>query len=74
MIVRLTETLTLSSSSSIISNSKRYGSVPADEASATARVIEEEAFSAASAATIAADDDVDGRIKTLGVYAKEISK
>ncbi|XP_062154478.1 MFP1 attachment factor 1-like [Alnus glutinosa] len=70
VIVRLTKTLSSSSSSSVISNSKHYGSVPADEASAAARVIEEEAFSAASAA----DDDVDRRIETLGVYAKEISK
>ncbi|XP_059663680.1 MFP1 attachment factor 1-like [Cornus florida] len=57
---------TLSSSSSVLS--KRYGSIPQDEASATARSIEDEAF-AASAGCGLADD-----IKILQIYSKDISK
>lgn len=69
-ILRLAQTL--SSSSSIIANSKRYASLTADEASDAACVIEEQALLAA--ADTAAADDVGGRIEKLGVYAKEISK
>ncbi|KAK7852993.1 mfp1 attachment factor 1 [Quercus suber] len=46
---------------------------PADEASSAARVIEAQAFSAADVSSVA-DGDVDGKIETLSVYAKEISK
>nr|POE99964.1 mfp1 attachment factor 1 [Quercus suber] len=71
VIVRLSETL--SSSDSILSNSNLYQPVPADEASSAARVIEAQAFSAADVSSVA-DGDVDGKIETLSVYAKEISK
>ncbi|OVA02036.1 WPP domain [Macleaya cordata] len=72
VINRLIETL---STPSVLS--KRYGSMNADEASSTARVIEEEAFSAATSAsgdngssTTAEDDG----IEILQIYSKEISK
>ena len=71
MIVRLSETL--SSSDSILSKSNLYQPVPADEASSAARVIEDQAFSAADVSSVA-DGDLDGKIETLSVYAKEISK
>lgn len=76
VIKRLVETL---SSASILS--KRYGTVPLVEASALARQIEGEAFSAAASAapvsayaegSIAATEE--GGIETLQVYSKEISK
>lgn len=65
VIKRLIETL---STPSVLS--KRYGSMPADEANATARTIEEEAFAAAGGSASAEDDG----IETLQVYSKEISK
>ena len=74
VIARLAETL--SSSDTILSNSQRYRPIPADESAGSARIIEEQAFSAAASADVstAADGDVDGKIETLGVYAKKISK
>ncbi|XP_057973545.1 MFP1 attachment factor 1-like [Malania oleifera] len=67
VINRLVETL---STPSVLS--KRYGSVPQDEAASVARVIEQDSFSAASdAATSTAGDD---GIEILQVYSKEISK
>ncbi|MDG2764870.1 hypothetical protein P7M25_26415, partial [Vibrio parahaemolyticus] len=60
VVKRLIETL---SAPSVLS--KRYGTLSSDEASAAARQIEDEAFSAASSS--------DG-IETLQVYSKEISK
>ncbi|XP_022768700.1 MFP1 attachment factor 1-like [Durio zibethinus] len=65
VINRLVETL---SSQSVLS--KRYGTIPKDEASAVAKSIEEEAFSVAGA-SFSADDD---GIEILQVYSKEISK
>ncbi|XP_040996842.1 MFP1 attachment factor 1-like [Juglans microcarpa x Juglans regia] len=49
--------------------SKRYGTLPHDEAAAVARIIEDEAFSAASASASADDDG----IEILQVYSREIS-
>ncbi|GMH13834.1 hypothetical protein Nepgr_015675 [Nepenthes gracilis] len=55
--------------------SKRYGSMPPNEAAATARALEEEAFTAASAAAGLADAaSFDDGIEILHVYSKEISK
>ncbi|KAH7567477.1 hypothetical protein JRO89_XS07G0079600 [Xanthoceras sorbifolium] len=65
VISRLIETLT---TTSVLS--KRYGALPADEASSAARTIEEEAFSVADAASSAEDDG----IEILQVYSKDISK
>ncbi|KAK4860273.1 hypothetical protein QYF36_020398 [Acer negundo] len=65
VIYRLIETLT---TPSVLS--KRYGSLPSDEASSASRTIEEEAFSVAEAASSAEDDG----IEILQVYSKEISK
>ncbi|XP_027356183.1 MFP1 attachment factor 1-like [Abrus precatorius] len=65
VINRLIETL---STPSVLS--KRYGTMPPDEASAAARQIEDEAFSAAGGS---AASDNDG-IEILQVYSKEISK
>ncbi|KAK6939666.1 WPP domain [Dillenia turbinata] len=65
VIDRLIETL---STPSVLS--KRYGSLPSDEASATARRIEDEAFSNASSAAGADDDG----IEILQAYSREISK
>jgi hypothetical protein len=62
---RLVETL---SAPSVLS--KRYGTIPHDDALATARRIEEEAF---AAATASASTDDDG-IEILQLYSKEISK
>ncbi|XP_031267248.1 MFP1 attachment factor 1-like [Pistacia vera] len=67
VIARLIETLT---TPSVLS--KRYGSMPTDEADSAARFIENEAFSAADAEA-AASAEVDG-IEVLQVYSKEISK
>ncbi|XP_044474477.1 MFP1 attachment factor 1-like [Mangifera indica] len=67
VIARLVETLT---TPSVLS--KRYGSMPADEADSTARSIENEAFSVADLEAGAAAE-VDG-IEVLQVYSKEISK
>lgn len=61
---RLVETL--SAPSSVLS--KRYGTLPADEAADAARRIEAEAFAAAGASP---DDD---GIEVLQVYSKEISR
>ncbi|KNA23629.1 hypothetical protein SOVF_023290 [Spinacia oleracea] len=77
VINRLIETL---STPSVLS--KRYGSMPSDEASSTARAIEEEAYNAAadSSSTTAADassgpaSSIDEGIEILQVYSKEISK
>ncbi|MDG2835061.1 hypothetical protein P7M40_24560, partial [Vibrio parahaemolyticus] len=66
VITRLIETL---SSPSVLS--KRYGTMSPDEASASARQIEDEAFCAATAASASAAAD---GIETLQVYSKEISK
>ncbi|KAK3231296.1 hypothetical protein Dsin_003177 [Dipteronia sinensis] len=65
VISRLIETLT---TPSVLS--KRYGSLPSDEASSASRTIEQEAFSVAEAASSAEDDG----IEILQVYSKEISK
>ncbi|KAL2346449.1 hypothetical protein Fmac_000449 [Flemingia macrophylla] len=62
---RLIETL---STPSVLS--KRYGTLPPDEASAAARQIEEEAFAVAGGCSAS---DSDG-IEILQVYSKEISK
>ena len=50
--------------------SKRYGTIPHDEASDIAKLIEEEAFTAAGSTAIGDDDG----IEILQVYSKEISK
>ncbi|XP_059663669.1 MFP1 attachment factor 1-like [Cornus florida] len=63
VINHLIETL---STSSVLS--KRYGSIPPDEAAATARRIEVEAFAASSGCGLTDD------IKILQVYSKDISK
>ncbi|KAJ4967152.1 hypothetical protein NE237_019001 [Protea cynaroides] len=68
VIKRLVETL---STDSVLS--KRYGSMPADDASSTARQIEEEAFFAASLAASSNTAEDDG-IEILQLYSKEISK
>lgn len=65
VIDRLIETL---SSESVLS--KRYGTIPHEEAGEAARRIEDEAFAAASA-SVKGDDD---GIEILQVYSKEISK
>ncbi|KAL6957827.1 RNA polymerase III-inhibiting protein maf1 [Sarracenia purpurea var. burkii] len=65
VINRLIETLT---APSVLS--KRYGSLPADEAAATAARLEDEAFATAGASASADDDG----IEILQVYSKEISK
>ncbi|CAH1454267.1 unnamed protein product [Lactuca virosa] len=66
VIKRLIETL---SDKSVLSD--RYGTVPADEAADVASRIEEDAFNAASASPVAANDD---GIEILQCYSKEISK
>lgn len=65
VVNRLIETL---STPSVLSN--RYGTLPQDEASAAARLIEDEAFATAAASSAAEDDG----IQVLQVYSKEISK
>ncbi|GMJ02589.1 hypothetical protein HRI_003928100 [Hibiscus trionum] len=65
VINRMVETL---SSQSVLS--KRYGTIPEDEASSVANSIEEEAFLVAGAA-FSPDDD---GIAILQMYSKEISK
>ncbi|PHT30436.1 MFP1 attachment factor 1 [Capsicum baccatum] len=65
VINRLIESL---STPSILS--KRYGTLPQDEASDAARRIEEEAFGAAGSTANGNDDG----IEILEVYSKEISK
>ncbi|KAG6672011.1 hypothetical protein I3843_16G037900 [Carya illinoinensis] len=65
VVNRLVETL-----STVSVLSKRYGTLPHDEASAAARLIEEEAFSAASGSGSAEDDG----IEVLQVYSREISR
>ncbi|XP_042489331.1 MFP1 attachment factor 1-like [Macadamia integrifolia] len=65
---RLVETL---STNSILA--KRYGSMPADEASSAAHKIEEEAFSVASDAAASSTAENDG-IDILQLYSREISK
>ncbi|KAI4339827.1 hypothetical protein MLD38_024727 [Melastoma candidum] len=67
VIARLIETLC---TPSVLS--KRYGTLPQDEASEVARAIEEEAFNAAGGASKAAPDD-EG-LQILQIYSKEISK
>ncbi|KAF6155396.1 hypothetical protein GIB67_019922 [Kingdonia uniflora] len=68
---RLIETL---STPSILS--KRYGSIPTDEASFAARLIENEAFAFASSSSNTQNDGVSEEegIEILQVYSKEISK
>lgn len=65
VVKRLIETL---SSPSVLS--KRYGTLPHEEAAEAARVIEEEAYSFA-ADKVSADDD---GIEILQLYSREISK
>ncbi|KAK8705585.1 hypothetical protein V6N13_049183 [Hibiscus sabdariffa] len=65
VVNRLVETL---SSQSVLS--KRYGTIPEEEASSVAKSIEEEAFTLAGAA-FSPDDD---GIEILQMYSKEISK
>ncbi|XP_038899942.1 MFP1 attachment factor 1-like [Benincasa hispida] len=65
VIKRLIETL---SNPSVLS--KRYGTVPQDEASEAARLIEEEAYSFAAGKATADDDG----IEILQLYSREISK
>ncbi|KAK8552005.1 hypothetical protein V6N13_120438 [Hibiscus sabdariffa] len=65
VLKRLLETL---SSESVLS--KRYGMIPEEEASALAKLIEEDAFSAAGASFFTGDDG----IEILQVYSREISK
>ncbi|XP_042507472.1 MFP1 attachment factor 1-like [Macadamia integrifolia] len=68
VIKRLVETL---STPSVLS--KRYGSMPPEEASSAARQIEEEAYSAPSLAASSNTAEDDG-IEILQLYSKEISK
>ncbi|KAG6749051.1 MFP1 attachment factor 1 family protein [Populus alba x Populus x berolinensis] len=65
IITRLIETL---STTSVLS--KRYGTIPQEEASEASRRIEEEAF---SVATTVASSEKDG-LEVLQLYSKEISK
>ncbi|QCD99008.1 MFP1 attachment factor 1-like [Vigna unguiculata] len=65
IVNRLIETLT---TPSVLS--KRYGTLSSDEASAAARQIEGDAFSAAGASVATSADG----IETLQLYSKEISK
>ncbi|KAG9440394.1 hypothetical protein H6P81_020559 [Aristolochia fimbriata] len=71
VINRLVETL---SSPSVLS--KRFGSLPVEEAPTAARIIEEEAFAAAASRFDAArsTDSDDAGIEVLQFYSKEISK
>ncbi|XP_068655191.1 MFP1 attachment factor 1-like [Aristolochia californica] len=74
VVNRLVDTL---SAPSILS--KRYGSLAPDEAAATARIIEDEAFAAAASRfdctrTGGAPDSDDTGIEVLQFYSKEISK
>ncbi|KAF8410134.1 hypothetical protein HHK36_002656 [Tetracentron sinense] len=69
VITRLVETLT---APSVLS--KRYGSMPSDEASAAAHHIEKDAFSAAAASASASGTAEEDGIEILQVYSKEISK
>ncbi|KAL4651586.1 hypothetical protein ACB092_01G171300, partial [Castanea dentata] len=64
MVARLIKTL---SKQSILS--KCYGTLPSDEASSAARLIEEEAFSTVAASASAENDG----IEILQVYSREIS-
>ncbi|XP_010540383.1 PREDICTED: WPP domain-containing protein 2-like [Tarenaya hassleriana] len=65
VLKRLIETL---STPSILS--KRYGTLPSEDATSVAKAIEEEAYGVASAG-VSVDDD---GIEILQVYSKEISK
>lgn len=65
VVHRLIETL---STPSVLS--KRYGTMPSDEASSVARSIEEEAFAVAGGSSSSDDDG----IEILQAYSKEISK
>ncbi|KAK9023338.1 hypothetical protein V6N11_003559 [Hibiscus sabdariffa] len=65
VLKRLVETL---SSESVLS--KRYGMIPKEEASALAKLIEEDAFSVAGASFFTGE----GGIEILQVYSREISK
>ncbi|XP_074560928.1 WPP domain-containing protein 2-like [Curcuma longa] len=69
VIHRLVETLT---TQSVLS--KRYGLLSEEEAAASARAIEEEAFSVASSATAADTGANDDGIEVLHVYSREISR
>ncbi|XP_062158589.1 MFP1 attachment factor 1-like [Alnus glutinosa] len=66
VVNRLVETL-----STVSVLSKRYGTLPQDEASVAARLIEEEAFAAAAGGSFSAEDD---GIEILQVYSREISR
>ncbi|CAB4266271.1 unnamed protein product [Prunus armeniaca] len=65
VVNRLIETLSTPSPLS-----KRYGTLSAEEASAAARLIEDEAFAAAGGSAASEEDG----IQILQVYSKEISK
>ncbi|KAG7943524.1 hypothetical protein I3843_15G044700 [Carya illinoinensis] len=65
VVNRLIETL-----STVSVLSKRYGTLPHDEADAAARIIEDESFSSASGSASADDDG----IEILQVYSREISR
>ena len=65
VVARLVETL---SKQSILS--KCYGTLPSDEASSAARLLETEAFSTVAASASAEDDS----IKNLQVYSRKISR
>ncbi|XP_050214429.1 MFP1 attachment factor 1-like [Mercurialis annua] len=65
VITRLIETL---ASPSILT--KRYGTLPLDEAETAARQLEDEAFGVANTATSSDDDG----LEILQVYSKEISR
>ncbi|KAF7807262.1 MFP1 attachment factor 1-like [Senna tora] len=66
VVNRLIETL---STPSVLS--KRYGTIPPDEASSVARIIDDEAFTTASGSSSSDDDDIE--ILQV-IYSKEISK
>lgn len=66
VVQRLVETL---SSPSVLT--KRYGTVPAEEAASLARLIEQEAFVAAHSDGVRASDD--DELETIHMYSKEIS-
>jgi hypothetical protein len=66
VVNRLVETL-----STVSVLSKRYGTLPQDEASVAARLIEEEAFAAAAGGSFSSEDD---GIEILQVYSREISR
>ncbi|KAJ4826894.1 hypothetical protein Tsubulata_048174 [Turnera subulata] len=66
VVTRLTETL---STQSVLS--KRYGTIPTEEAEVAARRIEEEAFGMANGSGNSAEED---GLEILQLYSREISK